>query len=298
MPGLTSKTSLVSIGIPTCNRSAGLRVAVESALTQDHDNLEIIISDNASTDNTRDVAESLCKADSRVRYFRQQANIGPTANFDAARQPATGKYFVWLADDDWFDPGYVRRCQEELEANPDHALVCGRIRYYKQGKFCFDGQTLNTPARAASKRVIQFYRQVSDCGAFYGLTRREQTRSIPCRNIMGWDWIFLATVTFMGKVRTLPDVVLHRDFTWDENSFQRYAKSMGLPAFQEREPYLSIAISAYRDIRHGTPVYQQLGGAARWWLACRAWRILCRRHGLRLPKLLKIYFSELERKPA
>ncbi len=67
---------LVSIGIPTYNRASVLRRAVESALTQDHTNLELVISDNASTDETEAVCQEFCERDNRVRYIRQKTNRG------------------------------------------------------------------------------------------------------------------------------------------------------------------------------------------------------------------------------
>jgi hypothetical protein len=170
--------------------------------------------------------------------------------------------------------------------------VCGRVRYYKKGEFSFDGPQVNVSARAAGRRVLQYYRRVGDNGTFYGLLRRKQILNVPLVNVMGGDWIFLAAVAFLGKIRTLPDVVIHRDFTWDDTSHARLANSLGLPAFQARQPYLATAIAAYRDIRRDNPVYQSLGGAARWWLACRAWRMVCRRNGLRLPRLLKVLWRE------
>ena len=65
------KPPLVSVGIPTFNRLIMLRRAVDSALSQDYPNLEVVISDNASTDGTQAWCEQLARRDSRVRYVRQ-----------------------------------------------------------------------------------------------------------------------------------------------------------------------------------------------------------------------------------
>ena len=100
---------LVTIGIPTYNRANGyLREALESALAQSYPNLEIVVSDNGSTDNTESVVRSY--ADPRIRYFRQQPPVTPNDNFNFCLQQANGTYFLMLHDDDKIDPDFVETC--------------------------------------------------------------------------------------------------------------------------------------------------------------------------------------------
>ena len=91
---------LVSIGVPVFNGEDDLPQAVESLLAQSYSNLEIIVSDNASTDRTQQIALELVAHDSRVRYHRLERNIGPIRNFDRLRYLATGEYFMWNGVDD------------------------------------------------------------------------------------------------------------------------------------------------------------------------------------------------------
>lgn len=83
---------LVSIGIPTYNRAASLRRAIESALAQDYVNLEVVISYNASTDETQAVCEGFARKDSRIRYIRQVTNHGAVANFRNALSQPKGEF--------------------------------------------------------------------------------------------------------------------------------------------------------------------------------------------------------------
>src|SRR2546422_495342 len=76
-----SNKPLVSIGLPTYNRALTLRRAIESALTQDYPNIELVISDNASTDETEAICLEACRSDGRVKYLRQQNNHGAVTNF-------------------------------------------------------------------------------------------------------------------------------------------------------------------------------------------------------------------------
>src|SRR5229473_2324672 len=101
---------LVTIGLPTYNRASELKRAVESVLAQDYSNLELVISDNASTDDTQLVCERFCAQDNRIRYIRQPTNRGAAANFHEVLQRAGGEFFMWLGDDDWLDSSYVAQC--------------------------------------------------------------------------------------------------------------------------------------------------------------------------------------------
>ena len=110
--------SLVSVGIPTYNRPQGLRLALECVTLQTYKNLEIIISDNFSTNPEVElVIKEYKDKDQRIRYFRNSENIGATKNFDLVLEKATGKYFMWAADDDEWDADYIQELVKLLENN-------------------------------------------------------------------------------------------------------------------------------------------------------------------------------------
>jgi len=113
---------LVSIGIPTYNRADSyLKEALESALAQNYDNLEIIVSDNQSTDDTEAVVQSY--ADPGIRYFRQENAISPNDNFNFCLEQARGDYFLLLHDDDKIDGDFVQTCLEAADYNSDFGLI-------------------------------------------------------------------------------------------------------------------------------------------------------------------------------
>ncbi|HFC53791.1 MAG TPA: glycosyltransferase family 2 protein, partial [Gammaproteobacteria bacterium] len=85
-----------------------LRQAMESALQQSYPNVEVIVSDNCSTDDTEQLVESL--ATPRLRYIRQSRNIGPNNNFNYCLEQARGDYFLLLSDDDLIDTDMVESC--------------------------------------------------------------------------------------------------------------------------------------------------------------------------------------------
>jgi len=123
---------LVSIGIPTYNRSQGyLRQALESALAQRYEPLEIIVSDNCSPDQTEAYVRSI--GDSRIRYFHQPVNLDPNDNFNFCLQQARGTYFLLLHDDDLIDPTFVEACMGAAQGRTDIGLI-------RTGTRLIDGQ--------------------------------------------------------------------------------------------------------------------------------------------------------------
>src|SRR6476660_4045378 len=96
-------SQLVSIGVPVYNGENYLRQALESLLNQSHANIEVIISDNASTDETGRICEEFTKNDCRISYFHQSTNKSAIWNFNFVLRQARGEYFMWAAHDDLWD---------------------------------------------------------------------------------------------------------------------------------------------------------------------------------------------------
>ena len=112
----------VTIGIPTYNRADGyFRQALESALNQTYQNIEIIIADNCSTDNTDSYVNSI--SDSRIKYFKHSKNIPPNDNFNFCLDKATGKYFLLLHDDDLIDHDFVEICMKEAASTKPFGVI-------------------------------------------------------------------------------------------------------------------------------------------------------------------------------
>lgn len=113
----------VSIGMPIYNGESSVRRALDSLLTQTFIDYEIIISDNASTDNTEAICKEYVSRDDRILYIRQPFNRGPLANFEIVLSHARGEYFMWAAHDDEWHPNFVEVCYKKLVGNPEIGLV-------------------------------------------------------------------------------------------------------------------------------------------------------------------------------
>ena len=124
----------VSIIIPTFNRANYVEDAISSALAQDYENLEIIVSDNASTDNTEQVVKLFLK-NPKVKYFKNSENIGMVGNWHkSVFERATGDWFVILSDDDILtDPKFISKAVEIIKSSPEVTVVYSNSYVYDQG---------------------------------------------------------------------------------------------------------------------------------------------------------------------
>lgn len=181
---------LVSIGMPIHNCQHTLDKAIQSILNQSHSNLELVISDNASTDKTREICEKYQLLDSRVIYVRQDINIGPAKNFAYTLKMSRGEYFTWAAGDDEKEANFLKINIDLLEKNENAIASMGAILFQRD-------QILGDLIKVGDFRgsaIIKFRKFFEICnyshGLIYSLMRREEINK--CNFIeelfFGWDW--------------------------------------------------------------------------------------------------------------
>lgn len=249
---------LLTVGIPTYNRLATLPRAVDSALAQDCGDLEVLIADNASTDGTEGYCRAIAEQEQAVRYVRHPINRGPTANFNFILRHARGDYFLFLSDDDWLDPSYGSCCLRWLRAHPDYAIVSGRPRYLRNDGATADGRPIDLPHTAAARRVHAYLRDVDDGAAIYGvLPRAILDRVSDIRNVTGNDWLFVAEIAALGKVRTLPDVHLHRSLKGTSASYRSLTATLEVPAIQAVLPFVTVWTAFLADVLWRSSVHRE-----------------------------------------
>lgn len=277
MPG-TEPGPLVSIGIPTYNRAHCLPRSVKSVLRQGHTQIEVIVSDNASTDGTEALCRQYAASDQRVRYIRQERNLGPTPNFNTALAAARGEYFMWLADDDWLDPDYVARCLDALRGDPGVVTAGGRAALYAEhGGFLGQDIALNLVQATPQARVLAYYAQVTFNSLFYGLTKADVLRPIGLTNALAGDWKTVSALALRGKMVTIEGTRIHRRAAGTSSSFKSTLRTLRLPAYQGYFPRVLIAVNSSRDVCSDDAV-AHLPLFARWGLAFRVFAILMLRY--------------------
>ncbi len=149
---------LVSIGVPTCDRAPLLERALWSLVAQDYPNLEIVVSDNASTDETKEVCARMQRRYPFIQYHRVPVRIPPLENFRNALVLCHGPYFMWASDDDLWEPDFVSVLVAQIERVGSLKLVASEAQYILQ-----DGTQL------------PFFREGA---AFYGLPSSSRVRRI------------------------------------------------------------------------------------------------------------------------
>lgn len=120
----------ISIGMPVHNSEKFIRRALDGLLSQTYSDFEIIISDNASTDFTPKICEEYIKKDKRIRYFRQEQDMGGHRNFMFVLQQAKCKYFKWVASDDIYLPDFLEKNISILESNENIIGSISRIERF------------------------------------------------------------------------------------------------------------------------------------------------------------------------
>jgi glycosyltransferase involved in cell wall biosynthesis len=118
----------LSVGMPVRNGAKYLPRTLAALRAQEFDDIEVLISDNASTDETEEIARAAAAEDPRIRYVRQNDNLGPADNFNYVFQHTGGEFFTWLACDDLFEPTYHSRMVALLRSRPEAAAAMARVR--------------------------------------------------------------------------------------------------------------------------------------------------------------------------
>ncbi|MFG1705599.1 glycosyltransferase family A protein [Nonomuraea sp. M3C6] len=227
--------ALVSIGLPTFNGGRQLEKAVLSVLAQDHQNLELIISDNASTDDTEEVCRDLAAADNRIVYHRQPENVGPVANFSTALRLAKGEFFRWVGDDDTLAPHCVSRSLEEFAKDDRLVLVTAQTSYTADGVTRtgrYEGTALNSDDPA--DRFAEMLRLLTESfvlmDPLYGMHRTAVAGAIPRPVLVREDEIAAARHALAGPWAHVPEVLSHRN--WANANPVRMSGKLALPAWR------------------------------------------------------------------
>ena len=239
-------SQLVTIGMPTYNRADKfLRPAIECALAQTWQNLEIIVSDNCSTDDTEAVVRSY--DDPRLRYVRQETNIGANNNFNYCIENAQGSYFLLFHDDDAIDPDMIESCMQVVGNDRDVGLIRTGVRLIDD-----EGQLIREiPNKAAGLDYNEFFRAwMQDritsyvCSTLFNTEMLRKVGGLQSPNGLYQDLIAIAKLIAMGG---------HADVEGVKASFRRhldnYGNSISLAAWCEdgRELVEAIATEAPED---------------------------------------------------
>ena len=200
----------LTVGIPTFNRAGWLRESIESVLAQTFADFRLIVSDNASDDDTPDVARSF--DDDRIQYVRSHRNVGSIGNFNRLIALAETEFLVLLPDDDVLYPGHLAATVDVLERFETVGLVHSAFEFIDAQSRVVRGVTplvSGSPVKIDRRDRALEYLTVSDWGLCFpsvayrtraileaGGLREEQgpfgDRQLWMRIALDWDFGYLA----------------------------------------------------------------------------------------------------------
>ena len=198
----------VSVMIPTYNQAHLVGKAIESALAQTYENLEVIVADDASPDETPEVVGGFTN-DPRVNYYRNSTNLGRVANYQRTLyERATGDWVISLDGDDYFtDPKYVDTAIQCINNNDDIILVFGGIRRIIEpdGVYLTQLPTKHRLERVDGTSVFLAWFTDFPVAHMATLYRRDLAMSIGFyeKNILSSDWESLRRLVLHGDVLLL-----------------------------------------------------------------------------------------------
>lgn len=209
---LAMKTPKVSIGLPVYNGEAYLQGAIQSLLEQTFTDFELVIADNASTDATDQISRRFAAEDSRIRYYRNEVNIGGAPNHNRVFELSNGKFFKFAAHDDLYPKEMLQRCVEVLEAAPDSvSLVYTQFELIDES-----GNSIGIESDSIEKRdprphvrLTRCLMKVGYCTGTYGLIRSDVLRKTRLMGSFPFsDRVYLAELAMLGELWQIREPLL------------------------------------------------------------------------------------------
>ncbi len=206
-------TPRVTIGLPVMNGEKYLALAVDAILCQSYRDFELVIVDNASTDRTQEICDAYARRDPRVRYYRNESNIGAAPNHNRAFELSTTEYFKWSGYDDLISPDFLEKCVAVLDQKPE-VVLCIPETAIIDGDGTLIGYQhyradLSSPK--PQRRFINFVRKTDMGNQTYGVMRASAIRQTSMHgSFPASDLVFLAELTLYGQFHVIPEYLFFR----------------------------------------------------------------------------------------
>jgi glycosyltransferase involved in cell wall biosynthesis len=244
--GAAGRQPLVTIGVPVYNGERFLEATLDCLLAQTYRNIEIIVSDNASTDGTAAICARYAQRDRRVQHARTEINVGASGNIRRLAGMLRGEYFKLSNADDLVEPEFVARCVEVLESDPTVALVCTlsrlidmddrQLRNYQDDMHICESSPVD--------RFLRILARIRLTNSIQGVGRADILRELFLRHgsYDGADMVMLAAISARGGIHQIQQVMFDRRM----HEWSASAKCGDHRATQEYlDPATSGAVPAY-----------------------------------------------------
>jgi len=252
--------SLLAIGVPVYNGEDYLAAALESLLGQTFREFELIISDNASTDGTRDICEHYSQKDSRIRYYRSETNLGVHRNWNRVFELSSSKYFKWAAHDDLYISTFLEKCIDVLERDPSVVLCYSSTKIIDEhGQFIKDYDVfLKTDSPKPHDRFYKMLAVDHWCFPIFGVVRSEALLGTSLHGpYFGSDRTLLAEVCLRGRVYEIPEYMfLRRDHPKASTSFANQNRWDKLASFNPAKSSQDKFLGLRRIYEYAASIYR------------------------------------------
>lgn len=274
---MTRRPPRVGIGMPVFNGERYIEKALDSLLTQTFGDFELIISDNASTDHTEDICRAYAARDKRIRYSRNETNIGYGRNQNLVAELSDGEFFMWAHHDDVRVPQYLEQCIAVLEKNPAVVLCYTNTRDIdEQGRpLPRVDPPLNLHAVRPCDRFRDIIRMDHICEPDFGLMRSSVLKMTGLHgHYADSDRVFLAEMALHGPFHKIPEYLFFRRAHELQSTAQHpdrqgrtrwfdpiKARKMVFPHFRQFREYLRVIDRAPIDPKEALHCY---GSMLKW----------------------------------
>jgi glycosyltransferase involved in cell wall biosynthesis len=240
---------LVTIGIPAYNERAYIDETIQSALSQTYGAVEVVVSDNASTDGTYDAIAEAADRDVRVVALKNDENLGALDNFRRVRDYAKGDFFMWLGGHDILDPGFVAEAVGKL-ASPACAMVfpqCNFVDEAETSTVLLSGDSdIDTSDVDILAGPVMVALNLVKCSAIHGLFRSALIKGLPLERIYGGDDLILFLTSAYGHLEKSSEIcLLRRHPRVGESAEQRRARYEQADVIRRRQGLDRAVTAAY-----------------------------------------------------
>jgi len=251
----------VTLAMPIYNGEQYVEETLRSILAQDFADFELIITDNASTDRTEEICRGFAARDQRIRYVRNERNLGASANYNLGLSLATGEFFKWCAHDDLISPNCIGALVNALEQDSEAVGAFPKTECIDETGAVIPLVGEPLPDRRGLTPAQRFMRGVREGGTMFeifGLFRRDVLHKTMLHlPYYGSDRALLAEVALLGEFVRVPTATFfnreHRARSINISDKLLRARWQGASATKARamEPCQMLAHAFAISGRHG-----------------------------------------------
>jgi glycosyltransferase involved in cell wall biosynthesis len=232
----------VTIGIPVYNSEKYISGALDGVINQSYKNFKVIISDNASTDNTAEICRKYSAKDNRIEVIVQEQTLDVISNFNFLLKNAETPFFIWLAADDRWEPQFLEKTLSVLKSNSDCGLVFSD--FIIKNHVTEESVKRDISSRVSNVPFIRFIFSLIDMQSnlVYGLFRTEYLKQKGLSNFDYADVDLILDLSVRKKIRIIDDYLFTAGIKGKRNIYSLTGSKVNKIYFIKRQ-----ILRAYRE---------------------------------------------------